>query len=152
MPNWCSTTIYFHGEKEEITELHNKIKEHTSKTFVPTDFGQTWLGNILYGVGLEDRIDAAENRIRCRGSITYFDEIVDSDGECSFRIDTETAWAPMICMWEETIKKLGYKSIGFSFQSEECGMGEYFMYDPYGDFDEKCGKLIYEKIEPGDWD
>lgn len=152
MPNWCSTTIIFHGNEEEINDFHKKIEGWISKPAkIPEYFGETWLGNILYGVGLEDRIDAAVDRLRCRGWITYFDDLENYDGDWQFKIDTETAWAPMLCMWEETIKKLEYKTIGFSFQSEEPGMCDYFMFDPYGDFEQECDGIKYEELERWNW-
>lgn len=153
MPNWCTTTIVFHGDEKEIRDFHGKIKEWTSESLMPNDYEKAWLGNILCGVGLKDRIYIlGANRLRCRGSIDYIGNVeLDGDGDPCFRIDTETAWVPMIRMWEETIKKLEYKSIGFSFQSEEPGCNEYFMFDPYEDFEWIYGEIAYEQLEPGDW-
>jgi hypothetical protein len=128
--------MIFHGEKEEIKDLHSKIEEWTSKEFRKSDFGSIWLGNILHGAGLGHNIDAGDDRFRCRGSITYFGELEtfkDSD-EATFNLDTETAWAPMCSMWREVIDTLDYKTVGFSYCAEEPGFDIYEIYDPYGDF------------------
>lgn len=136
MPNWCYTQIIFHGSKNEIEDFHNKIHDWTSREYVKTDFDVNWLGNILHGAGLGDRIDAKTNCIRCRGSISYIENVeVFSDVDATFYVNTETAWAPMIKMWLETIKILDYKTIGFSYLAEEPGAELYQIYDPYGDFE-----------------
>lgn len=137
MPNWCYTRYVFHGNKNEIEDFHKKIDEWTSKTTIKNDFGDPWLGHILNGAGLGDRIDSGDARLRCRGSMTYLEDVEHmSDEESIFCLDTETAWAPMALMWKEVIQKLGYTSVGFSFEAEEPGCELYQKYDPYGDFPE----------------
>ena len=137
MPNWCFTQIIFHGNKTEIEDFHKKVTEWTSESLAKSDFGNIWLGNILVGAGLGDRIDSGPTMLRCRGTLSYIDEIED-DGEDNaiFRVDTETAWAPMTLMWKAVIDKLEYKTIGFSYMAEEPGCEVYEIYDPYGDYDE----------------
>ncbi len=61
MPNWCNTCIRFQGNKDEISEFHNQLNEWTSKKFIETGFGETWLGNILYGAHLSYLVDNANN-------------------------------------------------------------------------------------------
>lgn len=135
MPNWCYTTIIFHGNKVEIEDLHSKIEEWTSTNLIANGFDPHWLGNIIVGAGLGDRIDIENNRIRCRGTLEYLDDIhVNSDDDVNFIIHTETAWAPMIRMWDEIIKIIGYKTIDYSFQAEEPGFEVYITHDPFGDF------------------
>lgn len=147
MPNWCYTQIIFHGSKTEIEDFHAKIIEWTSHgnpKSVCSGFGPGWLGNILYSVDLEDRIDADENRIRCRGTLEYIEDVeVISEDEATFYIDTETAWVPMTIMWSETIKALKYETIGFSYMAEEPGCELYEIYDPYGDFVEEYRVDMY---------
>ena len=136
MPNWCFTKIIFHGDKKEITDFHDKIDKWSTEAFHPNGFGPNWLGNILYRVGLGDRVDARENGIRCRGSIIYVDDVEVNSEDATLFIEVETAWSPMLKMWVETIKTLDYKTIGFSYLAEEIGMELYEIYDPYGDFPE----------------
>lgn len=137
MPNWCFTQMIFHGEKEEIDDLHNKIEEWTSKNYQENGFGVTWLGNVLHGAGLGHRIDSGADQLRCRGDIVYFGEVetFTDSSEATFNLDTETAWHPMTLMWDEVIKTLGYKSVGFSYCAEEPGCEIYELYDPYGEWD-----------------
>lgn len=136
MPNWCTTRIIFHGNKSEIVDLHSKIEEWTSTNLMENGFGPSWLGNILAGAGLGDRIDnGLDNRIRCRGSIEWISDVeVNSEDDALFHIDTETAWSPMVHMWDEVFEVMGYKTIGYSFQAEEPNMAIYIVMDPYGDF------------------
>lgn len=154
MPNWCYTKITFHGNIKEIEDFHKKLDEWTEEAYMPNGFGPNWLGNILYRVGLGDRVDAGKNGLRCRGQITYVDELdgISTDEETLFYIDTETAWCPMIKMWVEVIKALEYKTIGFSYLSEELGMGIYEIYDPYGDYDESYYVATYLDDEDQDND
>lgn len=144
MPNWCFTTIIFHGNKDEIEKLHWNINEWTMQNLKPNGFGRWWLGNILCGAGLGDRIDSEENRIRCRGVIEYIGEVEQDDElTATLSIQTETAWAPMVKMWDEVFEVMGYESIDYSFQSEEEGMSEYFIHDPFGDFVDRYYIDIY---------
>lgn len=145
MPNWCFTQMIFHGEKEEIDDLHNKIEEWTSKNYRENGFGHAWLGNILYGAGLGHKIDSGTNQLRCRGDITYLGDVetFKHSSESTFNLDTDTAWAPMCLMWSEVINTQGYKTIGFSYCAEEPGLEVYEVYDPYGDFDDKYYIDIY---------
>lgn len=137
MPNWCYTQMIFHGEQEEINSFHSKIEEWTSKNYQENGFGVNWLGNVLHGAGLGDRIDSGANQLRCRGDITYLGEVetFKDSNEATFNLDTETAWCPMIIMWDTIIDTLGYKTIGFSYCAEEPGCEIYEIYDPYGEWD-----------------
>lgn len=117
MPNWCFTHMVFHGNKKEIEELHAKIEEWTSKSFMKNGFGDNWLGNIVIGAGLGEHIDSKTDRIRCRGELEYVGDIESvSDEEAYFEIDQSTAWAPMCVLWSAVIDKLDYKSIGYSYE------------------------------------
>lgn len=135
MPNWCYTQINFHGERTELEDFRNKLEELVTTYLIPNGFGTNWLGNVLHGVGLGDRVNAEENRLYCRGCVTYIGELLDGEDSC-FTINTETAWAPCIRMWVNVIEKLGYNTVDFSFQAEEIGMQLFVSYDPYGEFNE----------------
>lgn len=130
MPNWCSTTFKFHGSQNDLDIFEEKITEWTSKSFAKSDFGSDWLGNVLYGAGLQDRIDNPdpEKRLACRGNIIGWscgcvDGIMD--------IWVESAWVPMAKMWVEVIKVLGL-NIDFTFSAEEPGCDLFWIYDPKG--------------------
>lgn len=138
MPNWCSTTIDFIGDEKDVEDLRDKIDLYTSKQYLKTDFGNDWLGNILYGFGLGDRIDNPSNNLRCRGVITGYDDIEYGGSLCKFRIWTETAWVPMIKMWNAIIKKHYGDRISVHWIAEELGCDLYetndydrYSYDTY---------------------
>lgn len=150
MPNWCSTYFNFHGSVEEITDFHTKLNEWMNKNFIETGFKEVWLGNLLYGVGLEKTIDVDDDsRIRCRGWVEYIGDIDNLGDEAVFQVDTNTAWAPMIKVWTETIKALKYKTVGFSYMAEESGMELYEIWDPYGDFPDRYYIDYYLEGEDG---
>lgn len=127
MPNWCYTTYHFQGKENEVKILYDKIYEWTSKQFTETGFGNSWLGNILYGAGLQDCIDSPDpaHYLACRGQVI---DIYDGEG---LNVCTETAWVPMAKMWNAVIEKLGLKSVEFSFRAEESGCDIYWIYDPH---------------------
>lgn len=139
MSNWCFTKIIFHGEKNEIKDFYEKIEKWTAEPLRPNDFKEDWLGNILIGAGLGDRINSETHSLRCRGWITYteYDEENADEGEAFLYVDTETAWCPMMLMWVAVLDVLMYDTIGFSYIAEEPGMELYEICDPYGDFYER---------------
>lgn len=105
MPNWCSTKFVFIGNAQDITDIYNKITEYTSSSIGKSDFENCWLGNVLIGFGLGDRINSEADRLRCRGSITDIGEIDNRYDNFSFEFWTDTAWCPMVRMWNEIIAK-----------------------------------------------
>lgn len=147
MPNWCSTVIEFEGKPSMIKDFHEKISIYTDKSFVKTDFGASWLGNVLYGFNMEDRIDNDDPalNIRCRGEISGIDAIIEiNENKSTFMLYTETAWCPMIKMWTEIIKKYYDNAIAIYWRAEECGSCLYetnsiahFPYERY------CIELCY---------
>lgn len=139
MPNWCSTTIKFHGNKKEIEDFHKNLNSFMKQNYMENGFGYCWLGNILCGVGLGDRIDAKDNTtIRCRGWVSYLGDIEYTDDEdATFVLDMDSAWTPAIKMWTETIKTLKYESVKFSYIAEEMGLGLYAIYDPFDDWPDR---------------
>jgi len=121
MPNWCSTKIEFTGTTEDLTDFHNKVVEFTSVSPTVTDFEKNWLGNVLHGFDLGDRVDSENDRIRCRGAIDYIGDVDNS----SFIIYTETAWIPMVHMWYVIIEKYYGNRISVHWIAEEEGCGVY---------------------------
>lgn len=121
MPNWCSTKFVFTGNAQDITDIYNKITEYTSSSIGKSDFGNCWLGNVLIGFGFGDKIDSKTDRLRCRGSITDIGEIEDYYDSFSFEFWTDTAWCPMVRMWNEIIAKHYDNRISVSWLAEEPG-------------------------------
>ena len=101
MPNWCYTKIDIISQnKNQLSELHRLLNEWTSKNFMENGFGFNWLGNIVghSGIGTVDTGD--ENELRCRGTLDYNDL---ENG--ILHVDTCTAWAPMLKMWQKLVEK-----------------------------------------------
>lgn len=49
MPNWCYTQFRVRGVHEELVILKEKLEKWTSQEYYKSDFGETWLGNVLIG-------------------------------------------------------------------------------------------------------
>lgn len=132
MPNWCFSTFNFHGCEDEIKDFSEKLAEWTSKEFVRTDFGKSWLGNVLYGLGLGDYTNAeSPNFTKCRGClIDGINDVFLNGNDSYFDVYTTSTWEPAAKMWKVAIEKLGYKTITVSYFGEES-MNEYYVkYDP----------------------
>ena len=126
MPNWCTTSYVFRGNKNEIKDFYDKIKSFTSKERISNSFGNFWLGNIVNGFGFD------YNEIPCRGLVTYFPETEEDTYPDRLELSTETAWYPMTEMWDKIIEKY-YPSITYVLIAEECGNGIYINTDLTGD-------------------
>lgn len=123
MPNWCYSQFAFTGKKESIFDLFDKIEKFTSQPRYdgsepgPYQFGNKWLGNIVGGFGGDPDVT------KCRGEIVDFDLKDDV-----LFVTTETAWVPMLDMWEDIILDK-YPDVSFVFTAEESGMGIYVNTD-----------------------
>ena len=121
MPNWCSTNIKFTGEQEKLRVLHDFINddEANKKVGITTDFRVRWLGNYLERAGLswED--------YRCRGTAEYISDV----GQNEFTVETETAWAPMLAMWQAVVEKIA-PGLEITYFAQEPGCGVYMTNDP----------------------
>ena len=127
MPNWCMNTITFNGPEEPIKELKDFISEQRDIPNV-AELGHfatnTWLGTFLGRAGFN------YDDYECRGQIVDWpDDIVGEKGPGSFTIQTETAWSPMIAMWDAIAKKFS-DEIEIIYTAEEPGMAIYSTNDP----------------------
>ena len=133
MPNWCYTNITIvHPSEQKIKEFFKKIDSWSKTTYSKNGFdcpgaGIRWLGNIVGNAGLseipEGKTDFVPN-IRCRGSITD----LSYDGN-HIHINTETAWAPMLDMWQRLVDKY-LPDADIWYTAEESGCGLYCTNDP----------------------
>ena len=151
MPNWCATKIEFKGNSDDIKKLHDFIsdREANDAVGIPNDFGLAWLGNYLERAGVDhDDYD-------CRGDVWHVDDLRDED--TSFFIDVDTAWVPMLKMWQVIIGKLNLTDVHITYFAVEPGselyqtndkalVGKYIvdMYDP--------DALDAEIVETLSWD
>ena len=128
MPNWCYSSYVFYSEEAdegELARLHRTIVEIMQKpSDVENGFEPGWLGKVAIAHGFD------WEKIPCRGKITHID---DYTGLCSsFKLETETAWAPMDELWEAVVSR--YKGVSFVYLSEESGMGIFVNTDCTGRF------------------
>lgn len=142
MPNWCFTNITMTGQIEKVQFLHDKIKEWTSKDYAQNGFGNSWLGNIVLGSGIasEEDIDKRDNP-RCRGTIINLE--IDFLDPCAIgfyfgltrqqnaalKIQTETAWNPMMKMWSMINERYNL-GLDITYTAEESGCELYLTNDP----------------------
>lgn len=134
MPNWCYTNItIYHNDEEKLKAFFNKIEEWRKKPFKENDFDTYtlgWLGNIVGNSGLAEwktrengREDFVPN-IACRGSLQTF----ELDGN-RINISTETAWCPMLNMWQRLCDKF-LPDAEIWYTAEESGCGLFWTNDP----------------------
>ena len=134
MPNWCYTNISFNSEnKSDLEKLYNFIEKATSNKSKYTDvsdFGSNWLGNVLLECDLMTLDDVKNNTVPCRrrGSIIYVD-ITDDQ----VIVDTETAWVPMMQVWQKVVEKLNLDDVDIIYTAEEPGCELYWTNDPVVD-------------------
>jgi len=134
MPNWCYTNISFNSEnKNDLEKLYNFIEKATSnksKYADVSDFGSNWLGNILLECDLMTLDDVKNDKVpcRCRGSIIYVDITEDQ-----VIVDTETAWVPMMQVWQRVVEKLNLDDVDIIYTAEEPGCELYLTNDPVVD-------------------
>ena len=133
MPNWCSTNITIRYEdSKKLKSFYDKIETWAKKKYHDNGFDYPdcetyWLGNIVGNSGLskwDEKKDDFEPNIRCRGSINEL-----SFDENYIHIRTETAWCPMMQMWDMLREKY-LPDAEIWFDAEECGCGLYVTNDP----------------------
>lgn len=134
MPNWCNTEIVFFGAKETVNDFHNKLQVWLKdKNLTPSDyFGTDWLGNILYHAFGEKYVTENIEKMDFRCWVNFVDDIEPiNDNEYEFRITTESAWEPLIRIWDLILEELyPDKNISFAYIAEEGRTGFYQIYDP----------------------
>ena len=121
MPNWCSTNIKFTGEQEKLRVLHDFINddEANKKVGIATAFRERWLGNYL------ERAGFSWKDYRCRGTVEYISDVRQNE----FTVETETAWAPMLAMWQAIVEKIA-PELEITYFAQEPGCGVYMTNDP----------------------
>lgn len=126
MPNWCITDIYINHENtnKELDRLNKLIEKWTSYNAMNNGFGNCWFSNVVInsGVGTVDKNMSSD--LRCRGSIVY----QELNGN-QLHITTETAWEPMLKMWQKVIDKY-LPTAEIVYTAEEPGCGLYVTNDP----------------------
>lgn len=142
MPNWCFTNITMTGQAEKVQFLYDKIKEWTSKDYTQNGFGNNWLGNIVLGSGIATEKDIDErDATRCRGTIINLE--IDFLDPCAIgfyfgltrhqnaalKIQTETAWNPMMKMWSMINERYNL-GLDITYTAEEPGCELYLTNDP----------------------
>ena len=128
MPNWCNTTWNFDGTKSEIQTLYDILDKARSTDTVKNDFGERWLGNIAYLIGINNEIDKS---FECRGTLDSVGGIgIDGNDHAWFSIETTTAWTYDENLWYAVIKKLNLSSIIVSFFAYEPSDDICVIHDP----------------------
>lgn len=111
MPNWAYTQYKIRGREDEVTALHQKIKdlEQREESLLPNGFGKLWLGNLVHTLGGD------WEKIYCRGEI--LDYSLDNG---ILTMNTETAWGEMSDTRHFVMSK--FPTLEIFFQTEEPGM------------------------------
>ena len=139
MPNWCYTNITInHYDKAKLEDLSKKISDWSHKQFCDTGengFRDGWLGNIVGNSGIADPMK--DGSPRCRGTLTsiYYEHE-------QINLSTETAWAPMMQMWQMIIDKY-LPDADITYSAEESGCDLFCTNDP-----DLTGKYYIDVWEP----
>lgn len=125
MPNWCTTRITINNDNQEELSKFNKLLDKWMETnYMENDFGLDWLGNIVGNSGIGTVDTGKETDLSCRGYITDKDLY-----ENQLTINTETAWQPMLKMWDKLLEKY-LPEAELIYEAEECGCELYCTNDP----------------------
>ena len=131
MANWCTSSITICGNSNEIKILWNHLNKAISIERAPSDFGPSWLGNLVVYLG------SSWEDVDCRGTITYL-EMKENN---KIIIKTETAWAPLLEPFRMLIEKYAPKA-SMSYVGIEPNMGLYLTNDS-----NLAGKYIIDDYE-----
>lgn len=131
MPNWCFSDVEIISSKENIDILEGHFKKALSSNPLEADFGNNWLGNLLYYIGLPEE-QVIHGSPRCRGSILYFNR--DTDNDETIRLQTESAWSPHLqCIKMFVDHFVNEDDVDIFYTAEESGCGLYYTNDLYFD-------------------
>ena len=125
MPNWCYTDIHINYDDEQKLKAFSEQIERWMKTpALPDVTWSNWLGNIILNAEIGTVDTGKSTDLRCRGDVTYLEFM--SDYIC---IDTETAWVPMMQLWQKLVDKY-LPDAEITYCAEECGCELYWTNDP----------------------
>jgi hypothetical protein len=124
MPNWCQTNYVFKGSKEEIKDLHDKLKSlgEMETPLTENGFGNNWLGCVVTLFGGD------WNTIACRGDFSDLGLL----NENAMQLYTETAWGDLPEVWDFVLEQ--YPSVSYYYQAQECGNAYYATNDEEGKY------------------
>ena len=133
MANWCLTSYVIDGKKKEVQSLFSKMNnlEKRRKPLEGSDFGKTWLGNLVIKLG------ADWHEVYCRGAWSE----LDWNGSI-LRFNTETANGPMNEVFK-LIKSI-YPSLEIYYQAEEDGWGLFITNDTEGRYFKDRFRIEYD--------
>lgn len=125
MPNWCSTRVEIECVNDETAKaLFDRIAEWTSSNKAENGFGHNWLGNVVLGSKIGTVDTCPETDVHCRG------EIADKDlYKNTVVLYTETAWAPLLHMWQLVADKYA-PGADICYTAEEPGCALFATNDP----------------------
>jgi len=133
MANWCYTSYVIDGKRKEVQSLFSKMNnlEKRRKPLEGSDFGNTWLGNLVIKLG------ADWHEVYCRGAWSE----LDWNGSI-LRFNTETANGPMNEVFK-LIKSI-YPSLEIYYQAEEDGWGLFITNDSEGRYFKDRFRIEYD--------
>ena len=136
MANTCFTTITItHKNERKVKDFFEKVDTWAKKGYLDNDYNRPnidywWLGNIVGNSGIA-KWTKKENgdsdfvpNIRCRGMLTR----LELNGN-QIIIDTETAWSPMLEMWQLLCQKY-LRGAEIYYTADEGGNELYQTNDP----------------------
>jgi hypothetical protein len=123
MPNWCSNSIAFYHEDNDVCLLEAffmDVEKYVNYIDPETNRHCDWVGNFLKS----SKIDPES--VYSRGFFQNCE--LNSD---HVRVDMETAWGPLPEVWDLMAEKY---TLSYVYISEECGCAVYVNTDVEGRF------------------
>lgn len=136
MPNWCYTSItIIHKDERKLKDFYEKVNTWAKKTYFENGFDcpkidYWWLGNIVGNSGLakwtkkENGDSGFVPNISCRGTLQSIELLGNQ-----INISTETAWSPMLEMWQLLCQKY-LRGAEIYYTADEGGNELYQTNDP----------------------
>lgn len=126
MPNWYSTDMIIKCKNEEKLErFRENLEKWLSVDYKENSFG-AWLGNIVGNSGIGTIDTGKDTDLRCRGEVSYIGEVYEGE----LMVSTETAWEPMLAMWDKLVQRELGPEAWIEFMAEEPGFGIFTSNDP----------------------
>lgn len=142
MANICSSQYCFYSRNAQSLSAFRKSL--ISVTRFNDDYHTYDLGWMGYMV--EEYIPEKSEDIRYRGNVEDIGEIFSISSELiGFNVWAESAWVPVIKMWDLVLKKC-FPDISFSCIGEELGCGVFVKYDKINYY---CDRYILDVFDEG---